>query len=95
MTGLSLRIRGSGHCAIAPGCAQGCAWVFWVLLAVFWSPFPAENFPLWGAIMLCREGAIRLAGLRRLGAAAQGRTAKVNWNALRRPDANKTATLQG
>jgi len=46
------------------GCAQGCAWVFWVLLAVFVVAFPAENFPLWGAIIAyVVEGAIALAGL--------------------------------
>ena len=46
------------------GCAQGCGWVFWLLLAVFVVAVPAENFPLWGAILAyIVEGVIALAGV--------------------------------
>jgi hypothetical protein len=48
------------------GCGQGCAWVFWILLAVFVVAFPAENFPVWGAILAyIVEGLIALAGIAR------------------------------
>jgi Na+/melibiose symporter-like transporter len=46
------------------GCAAGCAWVFWLLLVVFVVAFPAESFPLWGAICAyIVEGVIALAGV--------------------------------
>jgi hypothetical protein len=48
------------------GCGQGCAWVFWILLVVFVVAFPAENFPVWGAILAyIVEGLIALAGIGR------------------------------
>jgi hypothetical protein len=46
------------------GCGQGCAWVFWTLLAVFVVAFPAETFPVWGAILAyIVEGVIALASI--------------------------------
>jgi hypothetical protein len=43
------------------GCGSGCAWVFWLILAVFVVAAPAEEFPLWGAVLAYALEAVLLA----------------------------------
>ena len=46
------------------GCGQGCAWAFWIVLGVFVVTFPAETFPMWGAVLAyILEGVIALAAI--------------------------------
>ena len=43
------------------GCGSGCAGCFWFLLAVFVVAAPAEEFPLWGAVLAYALEAVLLA----------------------------------